>query len=72
MTEVTSAESEVVSRADSPIPEPQRSPVEDGDDICRTLARKIGMPEHAALIAALMEIFPEIYENNIGDAENPG
>jgi hypothetical protein len=32
----------------------------------QALARKIGMPEHAALIAAVMKNFPEIYENNMG------
>jgi hypothetical protein len=70
MTKPTSTESEDFLKSDAVRPTTNHNPFKNTAQARYELARKIGTLEHAALVAAVMRNFPEIYDQMTQDAKN--
>ena len=60
MTKLTYAAREDLPKADFVFPKTRRYPIEDAAHARDALARSSGKPEHAAVIAAVKQKFPQI------------
>ena len=60
MTKLTYAKRENLSKSDFVFPKTRRYPIEDATHARDALARSSGKPEHAAVVAAVRQKYPEI------------
>jgi hypothetical protein len=60
MTKLTYADRKDLPKADFVFPKTRRYPIEDAAHARDALARSSGKPEHAKVVAAVRQKFPEI------------